>query len=145
MMQAVLSNAQHPESGQINVHFPIPRKEYDQTIEALQAIDLGFSVNRDCTVNEIDSAYSVLGALKGSLVNVDQLDYLANWLDSFSETEASQFQAMAHKHRISITQAATHPKKLSRDLRTSAEVRGFFLPRSDSHGGPENPEVTGEV
>ncbi len=101
MIQAVLSNAQHPESGQVNVRFPIPREEYDQTIEALQAIDLGFSVNRDCTVNEIDSAYSVLGALKGLLVNVDQLDYLAKRLDSFSEAEASQFQAMAHKLELS--------------------------------------------
>ncbi len=42
MIQAVLSNAQHPESGQVNVRFPIPREEYAQTIEALQTIDLGF-------------------------------------------------------------------------------------------------------
>ncbi len=101
IVKASLSNAQHPERGQVTVPFPIPSGQYDQTIEALQEIDLGFSVNRDCTVTEIDSAYSVLEVLKGSLVNVDQLDYLAKRLDSFNEGEASQFQAMAHKLELS--------------------------------------------
>ncbi len=101
LVKAALSNAQHPERGQVTVPFPIPSNQYDQTIEALQEIDLGFSVNRDCTVTEIESAYSVLEVLNGSLVNVDQLDYLAKRLDSFNEGEASQFQAMAHKLELS--------------------------------------------
>ena len=63
----------------------------------LQAMELGRPVNRDCKVDEIDSHYSVLGALKGMLVNVDQMDYLAKRLDSFCVGEDSQFQAMAHK------------------------------------------------
>ncbi len=97
VIKAVLSNAQHPEYGQVTIQFPIPSDQYDQTIEKLQAAELGFSVNRDCTVNEIDSGYSVLGALKDTMVNVDQLNYLAKRLDSFGDEEASQFQAMAHK------------------------------------------------
>lgn len=96
-IQAMLSNPQHPEYGQITVPFPIPREQYDQIIEMLQVLDLGFSVNRDCMVNEIDSRYSVLDALRGTLVNVDQLDYLAKRLDSFCPGETAQFQAMAHK------------------------------------------------
>ena len=100
VIKAALSNAQHPEYGQITIPFPIPSDQYDQTIEKLQAIELGFSVNRDCTVDEIDSWYSVLGALKDTMVNVDQLDYLAKRLDSFCEGEDAQFQAMAHKLEI---------------------------------------------
>lgn len=151
VIKAVLHNPSHPEYGQITIPFPIPLDEYDQTIEMLQAIELGFSINRDsmsyvikatllgiipeepepvtvcfpipdeqydrtidrlsqarmdhatstnCTVSKLDSGYSVLAPLKGALVNVDQLDYLAKRLDSFDEGEAAQFQAMACKMSI---------------------------------------------
>ncbi|MDE7244756.1 MAG: antirestriction protein ArdA [Oscillospiraceae bacterium] len=97
VIKAVLSNPGHPEHGQITIPFPIPDEQYDQTIEMLQAMDLGFSRNRDCTVDDLDSYYGVLEALKDTMVNVDQLDYLAKRLDSFDGGEAAQFQAMAHK------------------------------------------------
>ena len=97
VIKAVLSNPQCPECGQVTIPFPIPVDQYDQTIDMLQAMELGRPVNRGCKVDEIDSHYSVLGALKGTLVNVDQLDYLAKRLDSFCVGEDSQFQAMAHK------------------------------------------------
>ena len=97
VIKAVLSDPQHPKHGQITIPFPIPNNQYDQTIERLQGIDLGFSTNQDCRVDEIDSWYRVLDALKGTLVNVDQLDYLAKRLDGFCSGEVSQFEAMAHK------------------------------------------------
>ena len=97
VIKAVLSNPQCPECGQVTIPFPIPVDQYDQTIDMLRAMELGGPVNRNCRVDVIDSHYSVLGALKGTLVNVDQLDYLAKRLDSFCVGEDSQFQAMAHK------------------------------------------------
>ena len=97
VIKAVLSNPQHPECGQITIPFPIPADQYDQTIEMLRAMDLGHAMDRDCTVDDVDSHYSVLSTLNGTLVNVDQLDYLAKRLDSFSTDEASQFEAMACK------------------------------------------------
>ena len=100
----MLSNPRHPECGQATIPLPIPVDQYDQTIEMLQAMDLGFSVNRDCKVNEIDSRYSVLGAVQGTLVNIDQLDYLAKRLDGFCAGEASQFQATAHKLELTNVQ-----------------------------------------
>ena len=87
VIKAVLSNPRRPECGQITIPFPISNDQYDQTIEMLQALDRGYSVNRDCTVNEVDSRCHVLAALHGTLVNVDQLDYLAKRLDSFCEDE----------------------------------------------------------
>ncbi len=104
VIKAVLSNPRHPEYGQVTIPFPIPVDQYDQIIEMLQGIDLGFSVNRDCAVDEIDSRYSVLGAVQGTLVNIDQLDYLAKRLDGFCAGEASQFQAMAHKLELTNVQ-----------------------------------------
>ena len=35
VIQAVLSNAQHPEYGQVTIPFPIPNQNYDCTIELL--------------------------------------------------------------------------------------------------------------
>ena len=101
VIRAVLSNSRHPECGQITISFPIPIDQYDQTIEMLQGMELGDFTDRDCTVDEVDSHYSVLGALNGTLVNVDQLDYLAKRLDSFCAGEDPQFQAMAHKLGLS--------------------------------------------
>ncbi|USF28518.1 hypothetical protein N510_003481 [Firmicutes bacterium ASF500] len=100
-LEAVLSNPRRPECDQITVPFPIPVDQYDKTIEMLQAIDLGFSANRDCTVDEVNSRYNVLNTLVGTLVNIDQLDYLAKRLDGFCAGEVSQFQAMAHKLGLS--------------------------------------------
>ena len=97
VIQAVLSNPQRPECGQVTILFPIPVEQYDQTIEMLQTIELGFSINRDCKVDEVNSRYSVLEAVQDTLVNVDQLDYLAKRLDGFCAGEVSEFEAMAHK------------------------------------------------
>lgn len=100
VIQAVLSNPQRPECGQITIPFPIPVDQYDQTIDMLQTMELGGAVNRDCKVDVVDSCYSVLGTLEGTRVNIDQLDYLAKRLDGFCSGEDSQFQAMAHKMKM---------------------------------------------
>ncbi len=100
VIKAVLSNPRRPECGQITIPFPILVDQYDQTIEMLQAMSLGGPVNQDCKVDMIDSHYSVLGALEGKLVNMDELDYLAKRLDGFCSGEDSQFQAMAHKMKM---------------------------------------------
>ena len=49
---------------------------------------------RDCHVDEISSGWPILGRLEGTVVDLDELDYLAKRLDSFSDGECAQFQAM---------------------------------------------------
>ena len=97
MMQAVLSNAAHPEYGVATIPFPIPREQFDHFIELVEALEIGISSARDCHVDEIRSAWPVLTRLEGRTVNLDELDYLAKRLDSFDVGEAAQFQAMAEK------------------------------------------------
>ena len=41
VIQAVLSNAQHPEYGQVTIPFPIPNQNYDCTIELLEPLEIG--------------------------------------------------------------------------------------------------------
>ncbi len=41
VLRCVLSNAAHPEYGQVTIPFPIPVMEYECTLECLAAMELG--------------------------------------------------------------------------------------------------------
>ena len=97
MMEAVLSNADHPEYGVATIPLPIPKEQYDHCVELLEALEIGNVSEADCRVDSLDSAWSVLDRLVCTKVNLDELDYLAKRLDSFTVGEFSKFQAMAEK------------------------------------------------
>ena len=95
-MNAVLSNPKHPEYGQFTVPLPIPHNQYDGIMEALNAMDMGDPLARDCQMDEILGEYPILKRLEGKPVNIDELDYLAKRLDSFCcALEGAQFQGAA--------------------------------------------------
>lgn len=94
---AILSNPAHPEYGVATIPFPLPREEYDHSMEVLSALEIGDAVRQDCKVDELADCYPVLKRLEGQTVNADELDYLAKRLDSFCAGEDAQFQAMAEK------------------------------------------------
>ena len=87
MMQMALSNAVHPEYGVVTISFPIPEEEYGHCLELLEALEIGNAVNRDCKVQEVQDGPPILKRLEGSRVNLDELDYLAKRLDSFTDPE----------------------------------------------------------
>ena len=97
IFKAVVSNKAHPEFGQAAIPFPIPDSEYDHTIGLLEDMRIGFSIDRDCQVDRLDSEYPILNRLITQNVNVDELDYLAKRLGSFFQGEDVQFEAMACK------------------------------------------------
>ncbi len=97
VIKTVLSNARHPENGQVTIPFPIPNQEYDRVLEQLETLEIGDAIRQDCQVEELDTFYGVLNRMAGKEVNLDELDYLAKRLDSFDDGEAEQFQAMAYK------------------------------------------------
>ena len=97
MIQAVLSNPNHPEYGVATIPFPIPHDQYTYCMELLKALEIGDAVKADCKVVAVDSFFSVLKRTEMLTVNVEELNYLAKRLDSFDTGEAAQFQAMAHK------------------------------------------------
>ena len=96
-IKATLYNAKHLEYGLVTIPFPIPRDQYDDTIKMLEALDIGDPRARDCTVEDIEGSVPSLKCLEGCKINVDELDYLAKRLDSFTDGELSQFQGMAVK------------------------------------------------
>ena len=101
MMQMALSNAVHPEYGVVTISFPIPQEEYGHCLELLEALEIGNAVNRDCKVQEVQDGPPILKRLEGSRVNLDELDYLAKRLDSFTDQELAQFQSAAVSYNYS--------------------------------------------
>lgn len=97
IMKAVVSNKAHPEYGQTTIPLPIPDRQYDSVIDALEAMDIGSPTAQDCRVDGLESKYPILNRLTAQSVNVDELDYLAKRLDSFCADEKEKFQAMASK------------------------------------------------
>ena len=101
VLRCALSNAAHPEYGQVTVPFPIPAQEYERTLELLAAMRLGHPTERDSRVDELESGFPILTRLEKVGANLDELDYLARRLDSFDGYEAAQFQAAAVRLGIS--------------------------------------------
>ena len=75
MMEAVLSNADHPEYGVATIPLPIPRNQYDHCVALLEALEIGDASEADCRLDSLDSALPVLNRLVCTKVNLDELDY----------------------------------------------------------------------
>ena len=82
-MQAILSNAQHPEYGEVTIPFPIGENEYGRCLELLGKMEIGNPIERDCFIREIQHGPSILQQLVGCNMTVDELDYLpSGWTAS---------------------------------------------------------------
>ena len=101
IMNAVVSSKAHPEYGQTTIPLPIPDNQYDSIIDLLEAMNIGSPTAPDCRVDGVDGPYPILNRLVTQSVNVDELDYLAKRLDSFSKGENEKFEAMASKLGLS--------------------------------------------
>ena len=73
LYHATLSNPALPEYGVATIPFPLPREEYDHSIELLSLLGIGDAVRQDCRVDEITGNYPVLKRLEGQTVNIDML------------------------------------------------------------------------
>ncbi len=93
-MRVTLSNKEHPEFGDVVISLPIPDEKYDVYMEALERIWIGDIRFHDCYVTEIQSGPPSLDCLKGTLVNVDELDFLARSIDRYTDVEMAQFQCV---------------------------------------------------
>ena len=101
IFKAILSGQASPGYGQVTIPFPIPDSDYDLVIRMLEDIGIGSPTAQDCRVVGLEGLYPTLKRLNGQAINVDELDYLAKRLDSFSDGEDAQFEAMAFKLNLS--------------------------------------------
>ena len=100
-MKVTLTSRAHPEYGEVTIPFPIPDEEYDHTMELLRGLDIGDTLAQDCQIVRVESEYPVLTQLEGTMVNVDELDYLTRRMNCFCSDEETQFLGMAHKMKLS--------------------------------------------
>ena len=103
-IKATLRSKADPALGSVTIRFPIPWQEYDKILEQLKPLGIGGSLDQDCQIETLDSHCSILKQLEKTVVNLDDLDYLAKRLDSFDGGEALQFQAAAAAKGISSIQ-----------------------------------------
>ena len=60
ILHAVLSNAQHPEYGEVSMPLPIKATEYGHCMELLSSLGIGDALSKDCQVAELIRAYPTL-------------------------------------------------------------------------------------
>ena len=93
-MQVTLCNRNHPEYGVATIPLPISNEEYDNCISLLEKLEIGDVTAHDCYLDQIADAPISLHFLEGTMINVDELDFLARSLDRYTEYEMAQFQCM---------------------------------------------------
>ena len=86
-MNATLCNRDHPEYGVATIPLPIPDEEYAHCMELLEALEIGSVSGHDCYVDQITEAPPSLDMLEGTMINVDELDFLARSLDRYTDEE----------------------------------------------------------
>ena len=94
-MRVTVSNPKHPDYGVATIPLPIPDEQYNKVLELLEPLEIGSATKYDCKVESTNELIPALDCLFGQVVNLDELDYLAKRLDSFTKTEMAQFQGMA--------------------------------------------------
>ena len=102
-IKATLRSKTDPALGSVTIQFPIHRKEYDRVLEQLKPLDIGSPLDQDCQIEMLDSHYPILKRLEETLVNLDELDYLAKRLDNIDE-KATTFQGAAAAEGITSIQ-----------------------------------------
>ena len=145
IVHTVMGNISHPEYGVASIPFPIPTEEYPRIIEMLEALEVGDVLKSDCHIAELESPLPVLKCLEDTDVNVDELDYLTKRLDSFSDHELQQFQAMAAKNGyfklkdlINLTFSCQQVTVISDFSDLESIGRQHFL---NTHYGVTSPEL----
>ena len=111
----------------------------------LEALEVGDVLKSDCHIAELESPLPVLKCVENTDINVDELDYLSKRLDSFSDYEFRQFQAMAAKNGyfqlkdlINLTFSCQQVTVISDFSDLEAIGRQHFL---NTHYGVTSPEL----
>ena len=103
-IKATLRSKADPALGSVTIRFPIPWQEYDKILEQLKPLGIGGSLDQDCQIETLDSHCSILKQLEKTVVNLDDLDYLAKRLDSLMEVKPSSFRRQRQRK-------ASHPSR----------------------------------
>ena len=139
VLRATLRNPKHPECGEVTLPFPIPEAQYNAVLGMLLTMRMGDVLQRDCLVTRLDSDFPALQCLEQQMVNFDELDYLAQRLESFATGEDLQFCAAVEglgysdmTDLINLTFCCQDATVISDFANLEEEGKGHYL---NLHGG----------
>lgn len=103
-IDVTLRRADRPNGTTVKLSFPM---EDDAMMRELELIGVGNSLTPDCHVLAVEKdsgvgnrALPVLQRLRGTNINVDELNFLARRLDGFTQDEIDKFQAAVYLNDI---------------------------------------------
>lgn len=99
-MRVELQKECEPCSDCVVVSLPIRENEYADVIRRLEMLGIGGVMKQDCVLSDISDEYPVLQQMRGTRVNIDELDHLAHWLETASASRIAAFQALASKRGL---------------------------------------------
>ena len=68
--------------------------------KAMDEIGVGITTEKLCVVDDVKNEHRGLQALAGTLVNADEVQYLAKRMDSFDKSELNTFYAVAEQEKL---------------------------------------------
>ena len=98
MFEATLKNRISAHFAPVTITFPIPEDQYEQAILALEKSQIGDARVQDCLIDNVHAPNCpALVRMTGTMVNVDELDWLGKQLESFDRYELLQFNAAVER------------------------------------------------
>ncbi len=97
MITVTIENVNFPNSQCINITFPIDEKIM---MNKLKDININNYITNHCRVVEIKGMIPALSVLENSLIDVDEMNYLARRIESFDKYERAKFQGVVAAENI---------------------------------------------
>ncbi len=98
MITVTIENVNFPNSQCIDITFPI---DEEIMMNKLKGININNYITNHCRVVEIKGMIPALCVLENSLIDVDEMNYLARRIESFDKYECSKFQGVVAAENIS--------------------------------------------
>lgn len=97
MLKLQLRRHDAPSYRTVAIEFPAPEPDLQ---EKMKELGVGITTEKLCLVDAVQNDHRGLQVLAGTLVNADEVQYLAKRMDSFDKNELNTFYAAAEHEKL---------------------------------------------
>ena len=97
MLKLQLRRHDAPSYRTVAIEFPAPEPDLQ---EKMKELGIGITTEKLCLIDAVQNDHGGLQALAGTLVNADEIQYLAKRMDSFDKNELNTFYAAAEHEKL---------------------------------------------
>ena len=97
MLKLTLRHNAAPSYRSVAIEFPAL---HDDLQKAMDSIGVGITTEKLCLVDAVQGESGALRSMVGTLVNADEIQYLAQRMDSFDKNELNTFYAAVILERV---------------------------------------------